>query len=714
MQLKPITGSSPSLLHTIFIEDAPEITKHQWSIQKTILAYLVVNSKERTFSISHNISNHFECLPILIARINTVLKRILYLDNQKVPLSDLEILFKQVDSKSPIHKELVVKWLENGGDPNAVLTFPANERMSLITSAFQLPGLDLMQCFLTNLADPYCAYITKNKVASKVTLAHLAVIYKRPDILALLIHHKVRINDSVPFEGKLQTPLRLALHYQNADSISILTHYVDKVFPELNLSPSIDNPDYVKKFAEHIQLRNFLGHRFGISLKELDTGLGFKINLSTEGSGTTLRQDFKNSIHLFFKKNPHLEIPNTKGFIERCLSTNLTPATAPQLIDDIANNLSVGINCRWPGHDAWALIHEQMVFVCNRGGYREKETVPGIQVYGIANSNRFTDEVLLEIQNSPTRLIDPNERIAMGLAEEIVFEFNCPKQPGGFCVWDNAKLFFHLVLAIAESKKDVSPNGPQLNYINFLVERFLAIEPLFKAWTKFDRELAVEKTIQFYENNPSILPDIPLLLFVLANYKGDNSRLVSFLSSQTLTNHQFLTVDTKGKNLFHHLSHENNLAGLSILLDAHKKPVFDILINCSHSGKSPLQIAIDKHKFKLAAALIEEGASFDDRDKVLLNKEIFMEKSLTLVNQFEKLGHDFTTKNESGWTGLHFAICYKATECVDYFLTMKREMFIKTVDELKDYLKFANSKENKSAVAKLNELTRLFNKRKHD
>lgn len=689
---------------------------HEWIIEKRIdqliqrepFATLDIDSKEKPFTFKLlKPEGHYHFLPRLMESVGEALKMGWDHKNAKLSLKGLEEFIRLSGFNTGVGKRILLEWLKVGGDPNAIF-FREEKPVSLVIAAFKSEGCDLLDRFLEEGVDSYSATTTSTAgTIITTTLPHIAILFNRLDLLEHLISKKIDFNRSSSIDPyPPSTPLCLAVRRKAHTFIKVL---LEKGTPlnKLKLSHLIqiacDNHDeeavslllastgqtfpkiYSDSFIKHFELRKSLGHRFGIALDIYDTGYGFSLELPTEWDRNRLEKDLKESIDHFVTAYPRLSPSKLNNYFKLLFPED--PPSPSALLKAFQNNEPVLFKGFWPRHFTRLALVNKILFVFNRGALRD-DAPPGIQIFIFDDPSKLTEEHISKLQKSPDLLLSSQKRKEIGLEEMIFDTFIDKTQPGRFCFWNNSKLCIKFLFAISHLPKN-EYNTPQ-EFLNELKKGFEKIPDVYTVWTTFDREREVEKAVSFYQEHPEIIPDFPLLLFVLANFKGNNHKLITFLDTQPLKRNDFLHRDNQGKNLLHHVCDVSNLDGLAYLADDDSESLFSALINLpTQTNERPLERALKKRNWVLAGELLSYGAYLFDDDRRNLYKGIFENDSLPMIYSLEEEQYEFEKPDLHGKTALHAAIEHQALLCIEYFATQKASLFFPTQKERKEYLEFA-------------------------
>lgn len=321
--------------------------------------------------------------------------------------------------------------------------------------------------------------------------------------------------------------------------------------------------EYPLKILEHVSVFKNLGHTFGIPLK---TALvGSNLYFQTEGSNQVRFKNYiKMSVMAFLKKFPEFYTASTLLLLESFCDTRPLKEKASFLIEAARTQSTVFFDGTWPDHYVTLGFVRGKLCVANRGVYQEEGAQPGLHFYDLDHPEQLTEELLLELTSNPTLLLTPEGKGRLGLSLKPCTTIAYREQPGGFCAWTSTKLGLRLLFALANG----SLTGDQ-NPMETLKGDLVKTHKLYKCWSAFDRDLTLERAIQFYEGNPFIRPPVTLLLFVLANHKGSCEPLTSFLLKQKLSLDDFNVLDNKGQSIFGHLCRKENFLALKTVAGEH-------------------------------------------------------------------------------------------------------------------------------------------------
>lgn len=319
---------------------------------------------------------------------------------------------------------------------------------------------------------------------------------------------------------------------------------------------------------KHFQLFHLLGHKFGIPFRsDFDIGLGNPINCSTEANDIEDRIELAKSLFesatIFFKEYPQSSFPGLFPLLDDfCHNQEVNTERASHLIERFKKGFPVSLRGLWPEHYVEIFLYQNLLAICNRGDLRPEGSEPGIHFYSFKDREKLTQELLLDIHRSHKLIIDPNKRKSLGLKKQPLTIFVDKEQPGGFCSWNNRKLGFRFLLTLA-----AMPEKVEEDLIEALWKKYREVKEDYKRWSRFDRDHTLNEALTFYEQNTTFKPPLSLLLFILANYKGDKREtLLSFLLKQNLRAADFNVYDKYGKNPLHHLcSKQNSCAFIDLI-----------------------------------------------------------------------------------------------------------------------------------------------------
>ena len=473
----------------------------------------------------------------------------------------------------------------------------------------------------------------------------------------------------------------------------------------------------------HAQLLINLAHRFGVLMEGLvDTGFEYAFKMDLEGNVGTIQEhketdlferhtkvDFnrslKDSALAFFKKNPQLANPQILQLLNQLCEPHglLGLNQAESLLEIHKSGQDIFIDGHWPQHYVKIGLINGCLVLFNRGAYREEDVKPGIHFYYFEDLGKMTGELLMQIQTSPELLLQVEGRKSLGLKEE----FNTllgKEQPGGTCTWTNAKLGMKFLFLATMS--DTQERGKA--FLDKIVSHYKTAIPLYKQWSKFDRDYAIEEALSFYEKHPEMQPYIPLLLCVLANHKGSFEKITPFLLKQKITFEHFSVRHKKGKTPFHYLTSVASFEAFKeVMQKVENKKLEDFLplLNAKcEQGVPPLDSMMVLKKIALVKAMRLCGATNSPTFLKIVYKQFCRSDDIESLMIGISNGVHFGGVDDEDKTGLHYAIEYKSNKIVSYFLENMKECFFIQKTDVEAYILHAQQHSNLEAVELLKNL----------
>lgn len=200
----------------------------------------------------------------------------------------------------------------------------------------------------------------------------------------------------------------------------------------------------------------------------------------------------------------------------------------------------------WPGHSICHVFVGDYYIQANRGD-REDEDDPGFYIYKI---NKPLTRKIFRSMTEEKEMSFFTEDLHRLLDLKYVYHLQQAEQMHGNCTYASFKSGVYSLILLSllkqENLLDALGEHPSEdimeNFINFLGEA----HKIYKAWVKQDRE-NVKTLIDSYNQrdlNAVIQPNLSLVLFILARYKGNLNtfdKMINFLKSKD--------VDWNGKDI---------------------------------------------------------------------------------------------------------------------------------------------------------------------
>lgn len=297
------------------------------------------------------------------------------------------------------------------------------------------------------------------------------------------------------YRGEVQgnAALRFATAIATRDIPGAISPYSLKEQREINLEQYLILK--LKRFAHAHDLRGFL---------TLPSGREFNIEGFCEAFTVPM---IASSFQLFARRKGFFTPEDAEWIVKHFNQTTSSDYTAPDDIQvfpiqiqdpDFKGPISLGTGHLW--HSTGTLFFGNYLLYGNRG-FGDNES--GIHIYFMPDRSRITDGVIWEMtKRQEGGEMYGHERIVKDLGGQVVHYFRIPPQQVGNCTYTSmgTLLFTFMVLRQLMNFYGEEGDAPHIYTDPSIWENaFATLEPIYKEWEAFDRELVFNETLEEIE-----------------------------------------------------------------------------------------------------------------------------------------------------------------------------------------------------------------------